>query len=183
MNEKKSLARRAGGYMLRSLTPWRSLARSASSVRGSVERTAELVRQARENSHLAKERTTAAREEEQSFLSTVPKGTGPKELFEIYYATFGWSEDILQRNQGTYKWAKRAWLFGSMLCLTTAVLSATWGHWLFVMLFTPTSMLGLIIMLAKAAKAAQQQARIELREMLSFPEFMGRSDFFKRLVF
>lgn len=178
----KDKVTRAAKFAGRYLTPWPSIKRSAGSVKGSVDRTAERIEQARAAAKAAKERADKARAVEAEFVATLPENVTESEKFKRYYARFGWDEVGLAQHRIVHRRTKWAYLFFSAVCLYGAVMAVISGGWFYPIFMTPIMLFGMVVLAAAALVEALQQARVETRQMLTLKQFLGREDLFKRLV-
>lgn len=169
-------------YILRSAIPLNSIARAGSEVAGSVQRTAERVRAAKEALARQQDRLEETREAEQEEmrLRNAERLTS-EEIFKRWYAEHRWTEQGLEEHRIMYRRAKFAWLAGAVLCVVTMLVAASL-HWLLAILLISGSAIGVFAMAGRAFLDSLQEARIELRSMIMIREYVGRSDFFKRFL-
>lgn len=169
-------------YVLQSAIPFRSMFRAGADVAGSFQRTADRVRAAKEALARSKERQeeTRAAAVEEARLRQVEKLTS-KEVFDRWYVEHGWSELGLEERRKSYRWAKFAWMLGAIGSVVV-IFMAAFAHWLLAMLLICCGLLGLFAFLGKAFFCSLNEARINLRSMISVTEFVGRMDFFKRFL-
>jgi hypothetical protein len=169
-------------YLLQSAIPVRPVARAAKDVAGSVQRTGERLRLAKEALAQTHQRVEDARKAEQEELQLRrAERLTSAEIFQRWYSDYGWSEEGLESRRVAYRRAKFAWLIGAVLCLATMFM-ATQMHWLIAMLLICGSAIGIFAFVGKAFLDSLQEARINLRSMLTIREYVGRTDFFKRFL-
>lgn len=169
-------------YVLQSAIPFRSVFRAGSDVVGSFQRTGERMRAAKEALARSKERQeeTRAAAIEEARLRQVEKLTS-KEVFERWYVEHGWSEQGLEEHRKSYRWAKFAWLLGAVLSLGCIFL-APFVHWLPGLFMAAGGAMGVFAFAGKAFFCSLNEARINLRSMISVTEYVSRMDFFKRFL-
>lgn len=178
----KDKATRAAKFAVRYLTPLPSIKRSAGSVKGSVDRTAERIEQARAAAKAKKERIDQARAVEAEFVASLPANVSEADKFRAYGERFGWDEIGLAEHRTVHRRMKRIYLFFSALCVYGAIMAVISGGWFFPLFMTPIMLFGMAVLAAAALVEALRQTRIEMRQMLTLKQFMGRGDFFRRLV-
>lgn len=181
MNEpkKKSFVRSTGSFLLGYLTPWRSISRSAGSVKKSMDNIADAARDARESMKKEHERIQAAKQVQ---LTPEQRRMSPSQLFEHYFEIHGWTEDGLQNNRIMFRRAKWACMFVAAVSLVGGLYMLTVPHPILAFFVAPTMMICSLIIGSRGALEAWKQAQVELRQVFDFKRFMSRGDFFKRLV-
>lgn len=169
-------------YFLQSAIPFRSVFRAGADVAGSVSRTAERMRAAKEALARAKERQeeTRAAAQEEAQLRQVEK-LDSKQVFDRWYEDYNWSEQGLEEHRRSYRWAKFAWLLGAVGSLGV-IFMAPFAHWLVAVFLLCGGGIGVFAFAGKAFFCSLNEARINLRSMLSVREYVSRMDFFKRFL-
>lgn len=176
-DHKRSIVRRAGGFLLGYVTPWRSIKRTADSVAGSAERIGDAFKSAGDSMRAQRKRMKS-----NPPLTSEQLKMSPQELFLDFYERGAWSEAGLERNRGLYRQAKWA-------CYVVAAATAIAAFWMIIaggsLLLTffvaPLLLIGSLVVVSRGAIEAWKQAQVELREVISFAQFMSRPDFFKRI--
>lgn len=169
-------------YVLQSAVPFSSVFRAGSAVAGSIQRTGDRLQAAKEalaRSKARQEETRAAAVED-ARLRQVEK-LSSKEVFDRWYEEYGWSEQGLEERRKSYRWAKFAWLLGAIGSVVV-IFMGPFAHWLVAMFLICSGLLGLFAFLGKAFFCSLNEARINLRSMLSVTEYVSRIDFFKRFL-
>lgn len=108
-------------------------------------------------------------------------GMSPEERFHHDCVAGDWTDQDLRHQMGAFRAAKFAQLFVSLMMLPAilaVVMSAPW--WVISFSVPALASFG-VVMFAQALRHAWWQCQIDMRSMISFKEFMGRSDLFGRL--
>lgn len=169
-------------YLLRSAIPFNSLARAGRDIAGSVQRVGASFRVARDAIDRQRQRADQARkaEQEEMRLRNTQRLTS-EQIFKRWYAEYGWTEMGLEEHRLMYRHAKFAWLSGTVMCMVTMVVSLKM-HPLVALLLISAAGVGIFACTGRAFFDSLQQARIELRSMITIREYVGRADFFKRFL-
>lgn len=105
-----------------------------------------------------------------------------KKAFEALYEHGNWTEQELAQQLKVVRRAKWVFGFGSLMGLVCFVFFGLSSD---SVLFTLITSLGLMLMSAilgaRALQFAIFQTQLEERELISFKEFMGRKDFWRRV--
>ena len=105
----------------------------------------------------------------------------PAEKFHHACVTDSWTEQDLYRQMAAYRAAKFVQLFVGVMLLPAAVLLVLYSPWWVIAFGVPALVSFSIVMLVQSLRHAWWQCQIDMREMISFKEFVGRSDLFGRL--
>lgn len=169
-------------YLLQSAIPGRSLFRAAGDVSGSVQRTSARVQAAKAALARTQQSLEEARQAEQEELQLRnAERLSSAEIFKRWYEEKGWDERGLEEHRLSYRLAKFAWLAGAALSVGVMFI-APGLHWLPAMLMICGGAIGIFAFAGKAFMDSLQEARINLRSMLTVREYVGRADFFRRFL-
>lgn len=103
------------------------------------------------------------------------------EKFEHAYSQGGWTEEQVLRQYGAFRAAKFVQLVIGLALLPALVAVAITAPLWLVMFSVPVMSAFSVVLIAQAFRHAWWQCQIDLRAMITFKEFIGRSDLFARL--
>jgi len=105
----------------------------------------------------------------------------PVERFHHACVTGEWTEQDLFRQMAAFRAAKFVQLFVSFMMIPSIVMLVLYAPWWVVAFGVPALASFSVVMLAQSLRHAWWQCQIDLRAMISFKEFVGRSDLLGRL--
>lgn len=158
------------GAVARRLTPWPTLKRQGQDVIGSVQRTAERIK---EFKRLATRRQAAQADEVQ---------LTPEQRFQKLYDEGAWTETELQVRAGRLRVTKLVWL-AMGLALLIAIVALAWAWPLLQsLILLPIMFFMSLACLGKTVVGAWYEYQIYSRSMVNFATFAGRPEFFRFLL-